>query len=50
MSDGANREGADDGEQGRGGGEKGQEGNDKTQASLFPGAEALENKFGNIIP
>lgn len=23
---------------------------DKTQASPLPGAEALENKFGNIIP
>lgn len=25
-------------------------GTDKTQARLLPGAEALENKFGNIIP
>lgn len=29
---------------------RGQAGADKTQASLLPGAEALENKFGNIIP
>lgn len=29
---------------------RGRPGTDKTQASLLPGAEALENKFGNIIP
>lgn len=37
-------------EWGRGGGSDGKEETDKTQASLLPGTEALENKFGNIIP
>lgn len=32
------------------GGRRGWAETDKTQASLLPGAGALENKFGNIIP
>lgn len=37
-------------EGGKEGRNDGEEETDKTQASLLPGTEALENKFGNIIP